>query len=319
MLREQTVARLVVGVVNIDVAAGGQLVVGGQPRHLLLHGVVPQGGVGRAPGAGDALDVLFEHQVLADLRAKAGIVVEVFVVVDAPIAMEAGVHDDPVVLADLKAVLLAGVLHVLGRDDAPDLAHLGGVAAGGVELLFEVIVHPGHVQDDAGADAMLQRQLGQRVAIALAVNLFLVQGVVGGVHVGGGVQCAGVGAGALVEALKILAARERQVGAGAGERPKRCVPAPGLRQIVDLGHLSGFEIKFILVQGHVCHDFIPPAFNLFPYTYNLNLGTMQKSSRFCSPNRLFGKKSDKMIKKFTKITKKLQKTLADKSNLHYNQ
>ena len=144
--------------------------------------------------------------------------------------------------------------------DLGPLAHLGGVAAGLVEGLLELVVHPGQVNDDAGADAVLQGQLGQGVAVAGAVDLFLVQGVVGGVAVGGGMQGAGVGVGTLVEALQILAAGEVQVRTGAGERPQGGIPAPGLRQIPDLGHLVGFQIQFFLVERHIGHDDIPPSY-----------------------------------------------------------
>ena len=97
-------------------------------------------------------------------------------------------------------------------------------------------------------------RIGQSVAVTLTIDLFLMQGVVGGVAVGGGMQGAGVGVGALVEALQILAAGEGQVSAGAGEGPKGGVPAPGLAEVPDLGHLLGLEVELVLVKGHVSHD-----------------------------------------------------------------
>ena len=87
VLAIQSVAGLIVGIVDVDVAAGGSLVVVGQPGHLLLGGIVPHNGVGSAVGTGNALDLLFVHQPLGKLGAVAGIVVEVLVVVLSPVTI----------------------------------------------------------------------------------------------------------------------------------------------------------------------------------------------------------------------------------------
>ena len=264
MLTVQTVAGLVVGIVNVDVTAGSQLVVGSEPRHLLLVGIVPYGGVGSAVGTGNSLDLLLIHQPVSQLGAVTSIVVEVLVVVLSPVTMETGVENDEVVGTDLEAILIESLLNILGGNDVPDsalligglcpLAHLCGVAACCVECLLELVVHPGQVNDNAGADSVLQGHLSEGVAVTLAINLFLVEGVVGGVAVGTGMESTGVGAGSLVETLEVLAAGELQVRTCAGEGPQGGVPAPGLAEVPDLSHLLGFEVKLALVKGHVCHD-----------------------------------------------------------------
>lgn len=112
---------------------------------------------------------------------------------------------------------------------------------------------------------MLQGQLGQGVAIASAVNLFLVQGVVGGVAVSSSMEGTGISIGALMETLQILATGEVQVRTGRrGIGHRGGIPAPGLAQIPDLGHLVGFQIQFFLVERHISHGCFLLYFCLFP-------------------------------------------------------
>ena len=265
MLAEQTVAGLIIGIVHIDVTAGGSLVVVVDPGHLLLAGAVPYHGVRGAVGAGDGLDLFLIHQPVGQLGTVAGIVVEVLVIVDAPVTMEAGIQHNKIVGADLQAVLIESRLDFLRCDNVPDGAflnagdlcigtHLGRIAFRCIESFLKLIIQIGQIHDHTGADGMLQLHLSQGIAIALTVHFFLMEGVVGGVAVGGGMQRAGIGVGALVETLQILATGELQVSAGTREGPEGCVPAPGLAEIPDLGHLIGFQIEFALVKGHVCHN-----------------------------------------------------------------
>ena len=215
---------------------------------------MPQRSIGCAPGTGNALDVLLLGQVVCQLRAFAGIVVVVLVVVDSPVMMEAGVNYNPVVLTNLKAVLFTCSLKLIGHNDVPDVAHLCGVALGSLPLCLELVLQIAHVNDDAGADAALQMDLSQGVAVGLAVNLLLMEHMVGSVHMSTCMQGAGVGHGSLVEPAQILAAGELQIGTSAGEGPQGGVNAPGLGQVVDLYHLGIVQIHFCFVERHVGHD-----------------------------------------------------------------
>ena len=172
--------------------------------------------------------------------------------------MEPGVDDHPVVLANLQTVLGAGGLYLVGLDLMPDVTHLGGVAGGGVPLFLELVAQVAHIHNDAGADAALQVNLRESVAVGLPVYLLLMEDVVGGVHVGAGVKGAGVGHGAFMEAAQVLAAGENQVLAGAGKGPQGGVHSPGHGQVIDLGHFGVVQIELGLVKGHISHGKIPP-------------------------------------------------------------
>ena len=215
---------------------------------------MPQRSIGSAPGAGNALDVLLMGQVVGQFGALAGIVVVVLIVVDSPIMMEAGVDDNPVVLADLEAVFLTGSVELLGGDDVPNVAHLCGIAVSSVPLLLELVLQVAHVYDDAGADATLQMDLSQGIAVCFPIHFLLMEHMVGGVHMGACMQGTGVGHGSLVEPAQILAAGELQVGTGAGEGPQGGVNAPRLGQIIDLYHLGIVQVHFYFVERHVGHD-----------------------------------------------------------------
>ena len=217
---------------------------------------MPQGRIRGTPGAGNALDVLFLGEIVGQLGAFAGIVVVILVVVDSPVVMEAGVDDHPVVFPNLQAVLLAGRLKLVGHDNMPDVAHLRRIALSGLPLLLELVLEIAHIHNNAGADAAGQRNLRQGVAVLLPVYLLLMEHMVGSIHMGAGMEGAGVGHGSLVEPAQILATGELKILPCAGEGPQGGVCAPGLGQIVNLDHLGIIQILMTLVFGHISHDIL---------------------------------------------------------------
>ena len=182
--------------------------------------MVPQRGVSSAPGARDTLNVFDLCEIIGQFRTLAGVVVVVFIVVNPPIVMEAGVDDDPVVLSDLQPILGTSSVEFFRGDDVPDTgAHLGGIAARSLEFGLKLVTQIAHIHNNAGANAAIQRNLTEEIAVFLAVHLLLMENMDRGVHMSASVKGARVGIGPLMEAAQILPPGENQILPGTGEGP----------------------------------------------------------------------------------------------------